>query len=108
MITISESAAKKIKTMLNVQGCKDYGLRLGVTAGGCSGFSYKLAFEENPKDNDIRLEDNGVKIFVDMKSALYLDGAIVEYVDGLLGAGFKIINEKNAKTTCGCGESFSV
>ena len=106
MLTISEAAAEKIKTMLTDQGHPDYGLRVGVMGGGCSGFQYRLAFEEGAGEMDQIIEDKGVRVFVDPKSCLYLNGVNVDYVDGLMGAGFKIDNP-NARSTCGCGESFS-
>ena len=106
MITVTETAAQKIKVLLEEQGQVEYGLRVGVMGGGCSGFQYKLAFEESADEMDQVIEDNGVQIFVDPKSCLYLNGVTVDYEDGLMGAGFKIDNP-NARTTCGCGESFS-
>jgi iron-sulfur cluster assembly protein len=106
MLTISDSAAVKIKTMLTEQGNPDFGLRVGVMGGGCSGFQYRLAFEGDAGEMDQVVEDKGVKVFIDPKSCLYLNGVSVDYVDGLMGAGFKIENP-NARSTCGCGESFS-
>jgi iron-sulfur cluster assembly accessory protein len=107
MVTVSETAANKIKTMLEEQGHPDHGLRVGVTGGGCSGFQYKLVFENKADEMDQVIEDNGVKVFIDAKSCLYLNGVEVDYADGLMGAGFKI-NNPNARSTCGCGESFNV
>ena len=106
MVTITEIAAAKIKALLGEQGNEGHGLRLGVMGGGCSGFQYKLDFEENAGDLDHVFEIAGVKVFIDMKSSLYLNGVTLDYHDGLMGAGFKIENP-NARTTCGCGESFS-
>lgn len=106
MVNISDTAAQKIKTMLEEQGHPEYGLRMGVTGGGCSGFQYKLAFEDVASDMDLVVEDKGVRVFIDPKSGLYLNGVELDYVDGLMGAGFKIENP-NARSTCGCGESFS-
>ncbi|NKB67756.1 MAG: iron-sulfur cluster insertion protein ErpA [Candidatus Latescibacteria bacterium] len=106
MIEVTDHAAAKIKTLLEGEGTPDYGLRVGVMGGGCSGFQYKLAFEEGAKEMDHVLETKGVRVFVDMKSSLYLNGVVLDYADGLMGAGFKIENP-NARTTCGCGESFS-
>lgn len=108
MIKITDSASEKIKKMLGAQDLMRAGLKVGVVGGGCSGFKYKLSFEEKPLDNDIVMVDNEIQLFVDMKSLLYLDGAEIDYIDGLMGAGFKVNNDGNAKTTCGCGESFSV
>ena len=106
MITVTETAVQKIKTLLEEQGNPDYGLRMGVKGGGCSGFQYNLTFEGGVGEMDQVIEANGVKVFVDAKSCLYLNGVTLDYSDGLMGAGFKIENP-NARTTCGCGESFS-
>ena len=107
MVTVTESAADKIKTMIEDQGDTDLGLRMMVAGGGCSGFQYKLAFDKETGENDQVLEQNGVKVLIDTKSAIYLMGAELDYVEGLMGAGFKV-NNPNAKSTCGCGESFQV
>ena len=107
MITVSDEAAEKIRSLLHREGASDRGLRVAVRGGGCSGFQYKLEFEEEAGDMDQVVESNGVRIFVDPKSSLYLNGVILRYDDGLMGAGFQVENP-NARTTCGCGESFSV
>jgi iron-sulfur cluster assembly accessory protein len=106
MITVTEAAAEKIKGLIEKDGTSQSGLRMGIVGGGCSGFQYNLAFESNAGEMDQVIETAGVKVFVDAKSCLYLNGVILDYSDGLMGAGFKIENP-NAKTTCGCGESFS-
>ena len=105
MISLTESAATKIKTMLETRD--DIGIRPGVQGGGCSGFSYKLEFVKQEQDKDRVIEDKGVKIYIDPKSYLYLMGTEIDYIDDLNQAGFKFVNP-NAKRTCGCGESFSV
>ncbi len=105
MITVTDAAASKIKSLLEQQGKPEYGLRMRVVGGGCSGLQYQLNFEEKANPTDRVLETKGIKIFIDMKSSLYLVGSELDYVDGLMGAGFKI-NNPNAKSTCGCGESF--
>ena len=107
MITVTDVAAEKVKTLLGEQGHSEYGLRVAVMGGGCSGFQYNLEFEEAANEMDQTIESNGVKIFIDNKSCLYLNGVTLDYRDGLMGAGFKIENP-NARTTCGCGESFGV
>lgn len=107
MVTVTETAAEKIKTMLQDQGNPESGLRMMIAGGGCSGFQYRLAFDKESSETDQVIEQDGVKVFVDMKSAIYLMGAELDYVEGLMGAGFKI-NNPNAKGTCGCGESFHV
>ena len=107
MVTVTEKAADKIRNLLEREGRVDFGLRVRVVGGGCSGLSYKLEFSEEP-DGDIDvIESHSVRVFVDMKSALYLAGSELDYDDGLMGQGFKI-NNPNAKNQCGCGESFSV
>jgi len=107
MVTVTDSAGQKIRSMLDEQGHPAYGLRVGITGGGCSGFQYKLAFEEREDEMDQVVEENGVKIIVDAKSCLYLNGSTLDFQDGLMGAGFKIDNP-NARSTCGCGESFNI
>jgi iron-sulfur cluster assembly protein len=107
MVTVTESAAEKIRELMKREGHADCGLRLKVVGGGCSGLMYKLGFEESPRDDDSTIEAMGVKLFVDLKSALYLTGSQLDYDDGLMGNGFQIKNP-NAKNQCGCGESFSV
>jgi len=104
---VSDEAAEKVDQMLKQQGTPGYGLRVAVMGGGCSGFQYKLEFEEAPNEMDQVIESNGVKVFVDAKSSLYLNGVVLRYDDGLMGSGFQVENP-NARTTCGCGESFSV
>lgn len=96
---------KKIKEQNNIP--LGYGLRMGVKGGGCSGFSYSLGFDANPRDNDRILEVEDVKIFVDPKSLFYLMGVEVNFADGLNGRGFTF-NNPNASKTCGCGSSFGV
>jgi iron-sulfur cluster assembly accessory protein len=107
MITVSDVAAEKIKILLGEQGNPEYGLRVAVMGGGCSGFQYNLDFEESANEMDQTIESNGVKVFIDRKSCLFLNGVTLDYHDGLMGSGFKVENP-NARTTCGCGESFGV
>ena len=107
MLSVTEYAASKIKQLLEREGMPECGLRMRVVGGGCSGLQYKLEFEESPSDDSNIIESHGVRVFVDMKSALYLAGSELDYDDGLMGAGFKI-NNPNAKNQCGCGESFGV
>lgn len=84
-----------------------YGLRVGVKGGGCSGFSYVLAFDSEPREGDKVLMLDGVKVFIDLKSLMYLEGLELDFQDGLMGRGF-VFNNPNAVRTCGCGNSFSV
>src|SRR5689334_19996883 len=104
MVTLTDSAAEKVSALLSAKQNDQLALRIFIKSGGCSGFSYGMALDE-AKDNDKILEQNGVKIVVDEMSGQYLDGAVVDYVDSLMGAGFKIENP-NASSTCGCGSSF--
>jgi iron-sulfur cluster assembly protein len=108
MVAISESAAQVITKMLEKNGLPGGGLRLGVKAGGCSGFSYIFAWEAAPKDSDQVFEGvNGARVFVDPRSLRVLDGTTLDYDTSLLSKGF-IFQNPNAKSTCGCGTSFSV
>ena len=106
MITVTQSAAAEAKRLLEKQGKPGFGLRVGVQGGGCSGLSYKLGFDQE-RAGDRVCGTEGVKVFVDPKSDIYLDGTTLDFVDGLEGRGFKFLNP-HAKKSCGCGESFSV
>jgi len=104
-ITLTDNAVKKIESVAKEQGLDEYGLRMCVIGGGCSGMQYRLDLEDKPKGKDRVLESNGVKIFVDLKSLLFLAGVEIDYIEDLMQSGFKITNP-NAKSTCGCGQSF--
>ena len=104
MITLSESAAKKIESLLVNK--EKTGVRAAVRGGGCSGFTYSLMFDDENKGDRV-IVDRGIKIYVDSKSFLYLMGTEIDFVDQLNQSGFKFVNP-NAKRTCGCGESFSI
>ena len=107
MINVTESAAKEARRLWEKQGGKpELGLRVGVQGGGCSGLSYKLAFDQERPGDFIATIEN-VKVLVDPKSNLYLEDTTLDFVDGLEGRGFKFLNPQ-AKKSCGCGESFSV
>lgn len=106
MITLSDKAAVKVREIREAEGLGEQGLRVRVIGGGCSGFTYDLFFEDEITDLDQTFESSGIKIFIDMMSYQYLDGTEIDYVEGLHGAGFKFVNP-NAKSTCGCGSSFS-
>ncbi len=106
MIQLTERAIGKVTEIMESQDPKPNGLRISVVGGGCSGFSYSMAFENQPSMLDKTYNFNGLKVFVDQASMLYLDGAEVDYVETLEGAGFKFGNP-NVKSTCGCGSSFS-
>lgn len=107
MIQITELAAKKVKEHFAEMGKPDAALRIKVLGGGCSGFQYDMAPEDNKSENDTVYESNGVTVFVDPESDTFLDSSTIDYVDSLQGSGFKFINP-NAKSSCGCGESFGV
>ncbi len=107
MLTITEKAKQKVVEILTAEGKPDHGLRVAVHGGGCSGFQYALNFAEGGGPADQMLDAGAFKIFVDPISAQYLDGAEIDFLDGLNGTGFKISNP-HAKSTCGCGQSFGV
>lgn len=106
MIQFSPVAVSKVQEILNMQEPRPAGLRISVVGGGCSGFSYSMAFENSPGMLDKTYNFEGLKVFVDQASLLYLDGAEVDYVESMEGSGFKF-NNPNVKSTCGCGSSFS-
>jgi len=106
MVHLTDKAVEKVKEILATQEPQPSGLRIAVVGGGCSGFSYSMAFENTPNMLDKTYQYDGLKIFVDQASMLYLDGAEVDYVETLEGSGFKF-NNPNVKSTCGCGSSFS-
>jgi iron-sulfur cluster assembly accessory protein len=106
VIEVTAPAAERIRDLLDKEGkLASHGLRLKVIGGGCSGLRYELAFDDRVGENDTELEVGGVRVLVDEKSALYLVGTTLDFVDTLQESGFKMLNP-NAKTTCGCGESF--
>jgi iron-sulfur cluster assembly protein/iron-sulfur cluster insertion protein len=106
VITLTDSAANKVKELLEAEGANDLALRVAVRPGGCSGFSYEMFFDTDVAADDVTLDYSGVKVVVDPSSAQLLDGATLDYKDGLQQAGFSI-NNPNAQRTCGCGQSFS-
>jgi iron-sulfur cluster assembly protein len=104
MITLTPEAIAKVKSIL-AEHKEETGLRIAVAGGGCSGFQYQMTLDKEANADDKVLDMDGLKIFVDARSILYLDGTNVDYIDGLNGSGFKFDNP-NAKASCGCGESF--
>lgn len=106
IISLTDAALKEVKRLINVQGIEEGGLRLGVKGGGCSGLSYTINFDEKIGQYDQIYEIEGIKVIVDAKSAIYLQGTQLDYQKDLMGGNFKFINP-NANKTCGCGESFS-
>ncbi len=106
LIKVTESAAKKVGSLLTRQGRAQGVLRVAVVGGGCSGLQYKMDLQDGPANRDILVETGGIKVVVDPKSALYVTGSELDYVDALQDGGFKVKNP-NAATSCSCGESFS-
>jgi len=106
MVQLTETAVGKVREILDTQEPKPAGLRIAVVGGGCSGFSYSMAFENTPGMLDKTYTYDGLKVFIDQASLLYLEGVEVDYVESLEGSGFKF-NNPNVKSTCGCGSSFS-
>ena len=106
MVQLTDTAVTKVREILDQQEPKPAGLRISVVGGGCSGFSYSMAFENAPNMLDKTYDYDGLKVFIDQASLLYLDGAKVDYVETLEGSGFKFDNPQ-VKSTCGCGSSFS-
>ncbi|UCE86141.1 MAG: iron-sulfur cluster assembly accessory protein [Deltaproteobacteria bacterium] len=106
VLEVTETAADRIRALLDRDGkLETHALRLKVIGGGCSGLQYQLGFDDQLADADTAVEAGGIRVVVDEKSALYLTGSTLDYVDSLQEAGFKITNP-NASSTCGCGQSF--
>ena len=105
-IEISDKAADEVRRRMQKEGIQAAGMRVGVKGGGCSGLSYNLAFENQSCTGDKVFEREGVKLFCDLKSYIYLNGTVLNYDSGLMGKGFVFMNP-NAKKSCGCGSSFS-
>ncbi len=106
-ITIADRAFGRLKQLLDERKSPEAGLRVAVKGGGCSGLSYALTWDEKPREKDRVFARDGVRVFVDPKSYIYLVGTVIEYEEKLLQAGFKLTNPQ-VRTTCGCGESFTV
>src|SRR5579884_3431408 len=108
MITLTDKGAEKVREFLSTQNAvaETAGLRVGVRGGGCSGFQYALAFDEQ-RANDMVFEHKGIRLLVDQPSLPYVQGSVIDFVDGLQGAGFKVDN-LNVIAACGCGSSFRV
>ena len=106
LIKVSPSAAQKVSSLLTRQNRPQGVLRVAVVGGGCSGLQYKMDLQDAPAARDILVESSGIKVVVDPKSALYVTGSELDYVDALTDGGFKVKNP-NAATSCSCGESFS-
>ena len=106
MITLTDNASSKVKELITAEGDESLALRVAVKPGGCSGYSYEMYFDDQIDGADVTADFSGVKVVVDPASAPMLDGATLDYSEGLQGAGFAIDNP-NATSTCGCGNSFS-
>ena len=106
-VMLTEKAVSKVKEIMAQQSPLPAGLRIGVVGGGCSGFSYSMSFENGAGVMDKVYTFDDLKVFVDATSAMYLNGCVVDYVETLEAAGFKVENP-NVKSTCGCGSSFNV
>lgn len=104
-LTLTDSAVARVRDLLQERQAEAYSLRVFISGGGCSGFQYGMALENNPLETDIHYEFGGVPVVVDPQSMGYLVGATIDYEDDLMGGGFKIENP-NAVSTCGCGHSF--
>lgn len=105
-IILTQAAVQAVQSLLEKRQLKDHALRVFVSGGGCSGYQYGMALEPEPKANDMVMEQLGVKVVVDEISFTYLQGATIDYVDDVMGSGFKIDNP-NAISSCGCGNSFN-
>ncbi len=106
IVTITPKAAAKVKEFMKQEGREDLYLRVYVSGGGCAGLSYGMGFEETSEEDDFVIDDNGIKILIDSYSSEYLKGTTIDYIESLMGAGFKI-NNPNVTRTCSCGHSFS-
>lgn len=105
VITLTEAAADKLQNVMQEKGLANYALRVFVSGGGCSGLQYGMTFAEGPMDGDQVFEDQSVKLIVDPASLMYLSGVEIDYIDSLMGGGFRIENP-NAVQSCACGSSF--
>ena len=107
LLVFTDSAASKVKQLIEEEGNSELKLRVYVTGGGCSGFQYGFTFDETINEGDTAVEKDGVTVLVDPMSFQYLSGAEIDYTEGLQGAQF-VVRNPNASTTCGCGSSFGV
>jgi iron-sulfur cluster assembly accessory protein len=105
-VTLTQPAADAVRDVMTKQNLQGYALRLFISGGGCSGYQYGLAFDSNIRTDDMVIETDGIIMIIDEVSIKYLEGATVDYVEGMTASGFKIINP-NAASTCGCGQSFN-
>src|SRR5580765_7372919 len=106
LVKLTASAAHKVSSLLTKQGRPSGVLRVAVVGGGCSGLQYKMDLQDAPANRDILVQSGGIKVVIDPKSAIYVTGSELDYVEALQGGGFKVKNP-NAASSCSCGESFS-
>lgn len=105
IVVLSEAAAGKLTELVEAEQNPNMGLRVYVYSGGCSGFRYGMMLEDQPSAEDVTVETRGIKVYIDRNSTQYLEGAEIDYLDTLMGAGFTV-NNPNAVSACGCGSSF--
>jgi len=105
-VTLTQPAADAVRELMTTKNLEGYNLRLYISGGGCSGYQYGLALDNNIHNEDTITETDGIKLLIDEVSIQYLQGATVDYIEGITSSGFKIINP-NATSTCGCGQSFN-
>ena len=106
IVTLTDSAANEVKRLIKAQNLHDHNLRVGVEGGGCSGLMYSLHLDNQIRDTDKVHESKGIKVVMDSRSIVYLSGTKIDFVNSMMGGGFKFINP-NASRSCGCGSSFS-
>ena len=105
LVTLSEAAASKLQELVAAEQNADMGLRVYVYSGGCSGFRYGMMLEDQPSNEDVRVQSRGINVYIDPQSTQYINGSEIDYLDTLMGAGFTV-NNPNAVSACGCGSSF--
>ena len=106
LVTLTDAAIAKIQSMMQKEGKEGYALRFGVVTGGCAGLSYEMKFQKTPYENDISFQQKGIIVIINQESAEFINGTEIDYIDTLRESGFKYKNPK-AKSSCGCGTSFS-
>ncbi len=106
-VSVTDKAAEKIRYFGQKEGLEEFGLRVAIKGGGCSGLTYQMSIEKESRPEDKVIEDRGVKVFIDKRSYVFIAGTVLDFSDGLNGKGF-VFHNPNAKKTCGCGNSFAV
>ena len=104
IISLTEKAAAKVRQMIKKENRENFGLRLGIVSGGCSGYMYSIGLEKEANKDDLVIEDRGIRVFINPESVPFMKGSVVDYKEALQNSGFKI-NNPNVKRTCGCGHS---